>query len=59
MSPKSGLALRESPSTDLNWTAGQTNISPATGVPVDCKENDYGTQQNAWTSKTVRHLAYR
>lgn len=36
-------ALRELPLTVLNWTAGQINISNATGVPVHAMEVNHGT----------------
>ena len=37
------LGHRASRSTVLIWMLGQISISGVTGVPVDFKENDYGT----------------
>ena len=51
-------ANRELLSIALIWTPGWTIISPAAGVPVNRKENDYGTQKNARTTLTPGGLAH-
>jgi len=59
ISLNSGLANRVLLSIALIWTPGWTIISPATGVPFNRKENDYGTQKNARAPITSGCLANR